>query len=140
MRNLKVTKAIGSCESNHRKYTYRVKGQGKYWSEAGAEGMLRILTCIKNRDLEQWLNSDFEAGKLISLDHKKLLAAARDSLKRRHEDSPSLIFGHFKFRSSWPFCLTLSVALNFKSGTLFFIVIPKKVLQKLKKRYTKSVK
>lgn len=85
MRNLKVTKAIGSCESNHRKYTYRVKGQGKYWSEAGAEGMLRILTCIKNRDLEQWLNSDFEAGKLISLDHKKLLAAARDSLKRRHE-------------------------------------------------------
>ena len=85
MRNLKVTKAIGSCESNHRKYTYRVKGQGKYWSEAGAEGMLRILTCIKNRDLEQWLNSDFEAGKLISLDHKKLLATARDSLKRRHE-------------------------------------------------------
>ncbi len=85
MRNLKVTKAIGSCESNRRKYTYRVKGQGKYWSEAGAEGMLRILTCIKNRDLEQWLNSDFEAGKLISLDHKKLLAATRDSLKRRHE-------------------------------------------------------
>ena len=85
MRNLKVTKAIGSCESNHRKYTYRVKGQGKYWSEAGTEGMLRILTCIKNRDLEQWLNSDFEAGKLISLDHKKLLAATRDSLKRRHE-------------------------------------------------------
>ncbi|WP_173002074.1 UPF0236 family transposase-like protein, partial [Lactobacillus helveticus] len=82
MRNLKVTKAIGSCESNHRKYTYRVKGQGKYWSKAGAEGMLRILTCIKNHDLEQWLNSDFETGKLISLE---LQAAARDSLKRRHE-------------------------------------------------------
>ena len=58
MRNLKVTKAIGSCESNRHKYTYHVKGQGKYWSEAGAEGMLRILTCIKNRDLEQWLNSE----------------------------------------------------------------------------------
>ena len=85
MRNLKVTKAIGSCESNYRKYTYRVKGQGKYWSKAGAEGMLRILTCIKNHDLEQWLNSDFETGKLISLDRKKLQAAARDSLKRRHE-------------------------------------------------------
>ena len=40
---------------------------------------------FKSCDLEQWLNSDFEAGKLISLDHKKLLAAARDSLKRRHE-------------------------------------------------------
>ena len=82
MRNLKAAKAIGSCESNHRKYTYRVKGQGKYWSKAGAEGMLRILTCIKNHDLEQWLNSDFETGKLISLE---LQAAARDSLKRRHE-------------------------------------------------------
>lgn len=85
MRNLKVTKAIGSCESNHRKYTYRVKGQGKYWSKAGAEGMFRILTCIKSHDLEQWLNSDFETGKLVSLDRKKLQAAARDSLKRRHE-------------------------------------------------------
>lgn len=85
MRNLKVTKAISSCESNHRKYTYRVKGQRKYWSKAGAEGMLRILTCIKNHDLEQWLNSDFETGKLISLDRKKLQVAARDSLKRRHE-------------------------------------------------------
>ena len=35
--------------------------------------------------LEQWLNSDFETGKLISLERKKLQAAARDSLKRRHE-------------------------------------------------------
>ena len=85
MRNLKAAKAIGTCESNHRKYTYRVKGQGKYWSKAGAEGMLRILACIKNHDLEQWLNSDFETGRLISLDRKKLQAAARDSLKRRHE-------------------------------------------------------
>ncbi|OXC13769.1 hypothetical protein AYP89_06460 [Lactobacillus crispatus] len=32
--------------------------------------------------LEQCLNSDFETGKLIS---KKLQAAARDNLKRRHE-------------------------------------------------------
>lgn len=85
MRDLKVTKAIGSCESNHRKYTYRVKGQGKYWSEKGAEGMLRILTCIKNQDLEEWLNSNFETGKLINLDRKRLQAAARDSLKHRHE-------------------------------------------------------
>lgn len=59
--------------------------QGKYWSKAGVESMLRILTCIKNNDLEQWLNSDFETGDLINLDRRKLQAAARDSLKRRHE-------------------------------------------------------
>ena len=52
MRHLSVIKAIGCCESNHRKYTYRVKGQGKYWSEDGAEGILRVLTCIKNKELE----------------------------------------------------------------------------------------
>ena len=52
MRHLSVIKAIGCCESNYRKYTYRVKGQGKYWSEDGAEGILRVLTCIKNKELE----------------------------------------------------------------------------------------
>ena len=58
MRHLSVIKAIGCCESNHRKYTYRVKGQGKYWSEDGAEGILRVLTCIKNKELEYWLSSE----------------------------------------------------------------------------------
>jgi hypothetical protein len=50
---------------------------------SGSEGMHRILTYIKNHDLEQWLNSDFETSKLISLDRKKLQAAARDSFMKR---------------------------------------------------------
>ncbi|GMM20167.1 hypothetical protein LAYK6_13810 [Lactobacillus amylovorus subsp. amylovorus] len=41
------------------------------------------MTYIKNHDLEQWLNSDFETSKLISLDRKKLQAAARDSFMKR---------------------------------------------------------
>ena len=84
-RKLTVTKAIGCCESNHRKYTYRVKGQGKKWSKSGAEGMLRILSCIKNRELEFWLSSEFEDSEITVLTEQELKAAARDSLKKRHE-------------------------------------------------------
>ena len=84
-RKLTVIKAIGCCESNHRKYTYRVKGQGKYWSKKGAEGMLRILSCMKNQDLEYWLSSEFRGSSLDILTEKELQAAARDSLKKRHE-------------------------------------------------------
>ncbi|WP_232805122.1 ISLre2-like element ISLcr2 family transposase [Lactobacillus crispatus] len=84
-RKLTVTKAIGCCESNHRKYTYRVKGQSKKWSKSGAEGMLRILSCIKNRELEFWLSSEFEDSEITVLTEQELKAAARDSLKKRHE-------------------------------------------------------
>jgi hypothetical protein len=85
MRNLPVIKAIGCCESNHRKYTYRVKGQGKYWSEDGAEGILRVLTCIKNNELEYWLSSEFAGSEINAITEQELKAAARDSLKKRHE-------------------------------------------------------
>lgn len=85
MRGLQVIKAIGCCESNHRKYTYRVKGQGKYWSEDGAEGILRVLTCIKNNELEKWLSSEFEESSLKIMDEKELGKAVRASLKKTHE-------------------------------------------------------
>ena len=85
MRSLPVIKAIGCCESNHRKYTYRVKGQGKYWSEDGAEGILRVLTCIKNNDLEYWLSSEFEASKFTELKEEQYKGAVRASLKKIHE-------------------------------------------------------
>ncbi|PAK97416.1 ISLre2 family transposase, partial [Lactobacillus kefiranofaciens] len=85
MRHLSVIKAIGCCESNHRKYTYRVKGQGKYWSENGAEGILRVLTCIKNKELEYWLSSEFAGGQLNIDDQKDLKGAVRASLRKTHE-------------------------------------------------------
>ena len=85
MRHLSVIKAIGCCESNHRKYTYRVKGQGKYWSENGAEGILRVLTCIKNKELEYWLSSEFAGGQLDIGDQGELKGAVRASLRKTHE-------------------------------------------------------
>ena len=85
MRHLSVIKAIGCCESNYRKYTYRVKGQGKYWSEDGAEGILRVLTCIKNKELEYWLSSEFAGGQLDIGDQGELKGAVRASLRKTHE-------------------------------------------------------
>ncbi|SDA57841.1 Uncharacterised protein family (UPF0236) [Lactobacillus kefiranofaciens] len=85
MRHLSVIKAIGCCESNHRKYTYRVKGQGKYWSEDGAEGILRVLTCIKNKELEYWLSSEFAGGQLDIGDQEDLKGVVRASLRKTHE-------------------------------------------------------
>lgn len=92
-RNLPVIKAIGSCESNHRKYTYRIKGQGKYWSKEGAEGMLRVLSCIKNNDLEYWLSSDFEDSSLTALEEEELKGAVKASLKKRHEAHQGVLHG-----------------------------------------------
>ncbi|NHL92778.1 ISLre2 family transposase [Lactobacillus helveticus] len=85
MRHLSVIKAIGCCESNHRKYTYRVKGQGKYGSENGAKGILRVLTCIKNKELEYWLSSEFAGGQLDIGDQEELKGAVRASLRKTHE-------------------------------------------------------
>lgn len=85
-RKLQVIKAIGSCESNHRKYTYRVKGQGKYWSKQGAEGMLRILTCLKNDELEYWLNSNFKDAGIKQASKDELKVSVRASLKKKHEE------------------------------------------------------
>lgn len=77
MRHLSVIKAIGCCESN----IYRVKGQGKYRSEDGAEGILRVLTCIKNNELEYWLSSEFAGGQLDIGDQEELKGAVRRRMK-----------------------------------------------------------
>ncbi|WP_052000100.1 ISLre2 family transposase, partial [Schleiferilactobacillus shenzhenensis] len=44
------TWSLGCCESNHRRYTYRLKHQGRAWSKAGLEAMLRIIDAEQNAD------------------------------------------------------------------------------------------
>lgn len=48
-------KLIGTCESNHRLYSYRMKKQGCRWGKTGGLGMVKILTGIKNDDLRDAL-------------------------------------------------------------------------------------
>lgn len=41
-------RVLGTCESNHRVYTFRMKKQGKYWSETGALAMAKLISARRN--------------------------------------------------------------------------------------------
>ena len=41
----------GACEAGHRIYSYRMKHQGRCWSQEGAEAMVQLITAMKN---EEW--------------------------------------------------------------------------------------
>lgn len=43
---------LGGCESNHRRFTYRLKHQGRSWSKKGLTAMLNVITSTINGDLE----------------------------------------------------------------------------------------
>ena len=73
-------KLLGTCESNHRLYSYRMKKQGRRWSRAGGEAMVKIITGLKNGDLREamaakaeWFNA--KAG-------RDFRGAVREALKR----------------------------------------------------------
>ncbi|MFT8405214.1 MAG: ISLre2 family transposase [Liquorilactobacillus nagelii] len=51
LRGVKKPNGLGSCESNHRRYTYRLKRQGRSWSKAGLKAMLRIIDAQQNEGL-----------------------------------------------------------------------------------------
>ena len=45
---------IGTCESHHRRFTYRMKKQGRRWSEAGALAMSKLLAAKHNGDFNKY--------------------------------------------------------------------------------------
>ena len=46
------TVCLGGCESNHRRFTYRLKHQGRSWSKAGLKAMIAMITSEINGQLE----------------------------------------------------------------------------------------
>lgn len=73
-------KGLGTCESNHRTYTYRMKKQGRRWSKDGGLAMVKVISGLKNGDLEQAL-----AGKLCRISmktRKEYRNAVREALKK----------------------------------------------------------
>ena len=46
---------LGTAETNHRFYSYRMKRQGRSWSSKGMEHMVWVLTARKNKTLTQSL-------------------------------------------------------------------------------------
>lgn len=78
-----ISKTLGTCESNHRQYTYRMKGQGKYWTKEGAEGMLRIIASLKNQELDEWFLSDLSPSLSLPEKSKREQAAVRVATSKK---------------------------------------------------------
>ena len=52
--------SLGTCESNHRLYSYRMKKQGRRWGMDGGQAMVRILAAMKNGDLRSAMSASEE--------------------------------------------------------------------------------
>ncbi len=46
---------LGTAETNHRYYSYRLKRQGRVWSHPGLENMAAVLNAMKNRNMVEVL-------------------------------------------------------------------------------------
>jgi len=54
LRNIPVSASgIGTCESNHRIYSYRMKKQGRHGSRTGGTAMVKVITAIRNKELDK---------------------------------------------------------------------------------------
>lgn len=71
---------IGSCESNHRPYSYRMKGNGKYWGDRGSAAMVSIIEGLKNGTLDQALSE--EIPEYMKAYPHDLNRAVRESLRK----------------------------------------------------------
>ncbi len=54
-RGFKSSQKLGTIESSHRAYTYRMKKQGRSWTIKGARAMLGLLEARVNNSLESSL-------------------------------------------------------------------------------------
>ena len=75
-----VNPATGRQQSNHRLYSYRMKKQGRIWSEAGAEAIAQIITGQRNGDLARAMSQHKEGyARKPSREYKD---AVRNALKK----------------------------------------------------------
>lgn len=59
-------KQIGTTETGHRPYTYRLKGQGRSWTKKGAFAVITIIDEVKNGTYEEIVNSrDMESEDVV---------------------------------------------------------------------------
>ncbi|WP_367115300.1 ISLre2 family transposase [Lactiplantibacillus pentosus] len=78
----KVIHSLGSCEINHRRYTYRLKHQGRSWTKAGLSAMLRVIDAQQNGNLPATLITRPEFAKPLSPTIPRLIPSL---LRANHE-------------------------------------------------------
>ncbi|HEL1178806.1 DDE transposase [Streptococcus equi subsp. zooepidemicus SzAM60] len=52
LRELGIRDGVGTCEGGHRFYSYRIKKQGRNWSNSGVSHLVAIMTSMKNGTFE----------------------------------------------------------------------------------------
>lgn len=86
------SKLIGTCESNHRTYSYRMKRQGRRWGKEGGSGMVKILTGLKNGDLREAMAAQEES--FVCVPGKEFRYAVRNALKKaKHQEHAGVKHG-----------------------------------------------
>lgn len=79
---------LGTAESGHRYYSFRMKKQGRCWSIEGLENMAGVMTAIRNGELEQALLYKASGTNYKKTDramHKAASRVAREAKDRRQE-------------------------------------------------------
>ena len=60
LRNIEACAGVGSCESNHRIYSYRMKRQGRVWSSKGGQAMIKLITALRNNALDEAMTANWK--------------------------------------------------------------------------------
>jgi len=76
-----IAKCLGTCESNHRIYGYRMKKQGRRWSQKGGAAMARLITAQKNNEFDKILGLPDE-------EYERRPEPPRGRSKRKKEPKP----------------------------------------------------
>lgn len=90
-RQLPLSKGNGVCETGHRYYSYRLKRQGRVWTEAGAANVAGILNAINNNEFIEGLTSEIDPVKLSLGDDIK--GAVRSAFKNISTTSVGATYG-----------------------------------------------
>ena len=80
---------LGTAETNHRFYSYRMKRQGRSWSSEGMECMVWVLTARKNKMLTQALLYHANGKSYKKMDramHKAVVQAERRIAKNKRSE------------------------------------------------------
>ena len=59
-REIEDCEGLGTCESNHRIYSYRMKRQGRCWSQAGGLAMVKLITGLRNAKLDEAMIAEYK--------------------------------------------------------------------------------
>lgn len=84
-RGLKIKRGVGICETGHRYYSYRLKHQGRAWSDAGVKSVSAILNVAKNKELDLAFKMGIQEP--IESLGEDLKGAARHALKKIKTDT-----------------------------------------------------